>query len=512
MKSLRNSIRLLVGGAIAAISLVAAIGFVGSYLSSGASGRALVAKDLTADILPPPLFLQELRLVASLAAAGRIEAGTAEAEIARLAKEYNDRIAYWQANPVPGVSEKLMGDQHLAAQQMIAATPALIRAVKGGDPAAVQTAMAPLRQAFDAHRAGVDKTVKAAATYSDAALAEERKISRAAEITVVVAGVVIALLLLLLGTVVLRAVLRSTGGEPADVAAAANAVATGDLTRNLVLHPSDKTSIMAAMQRMIEQLRTMVQQLANAGDAIATGAQQIEGGNLDLSQRTELQASNLQQTASAMEQFSGTVKSSADAARHAADLARNASDVAIRGAEVVGAVVSTMHQISEGSRRIGEITSLIDSIAFQTNILALNAAVEAARAGEQGRGFAVVASEVRSLAQRSADAAREIRGLIEQSVKNVDAGSAQVSVAGTTMSDIVRQVQQVTSLIGEISTATNEQTQGIGLVGTALEQLEGTTQQNAALVEQSAAAAGELKGEAERMLCTVREFRLPAVA
>jgi methyl-accepting chemotaxis protein len=509
MNSLRGSIRVLIGGAIVAIAVVAAAGYGSAYLTGSAAARVIAAKDLTADVLPPPLFLQELRLVASLAAAGQIKPESAEAEIARLRKDYEDRITYWKSNPVPGVTEQLMSAQHEGAQRMLAATPALIAALKGGDAAAVQAAMAPLHQAFDAHRAGVDQTVKAAADYADAAMADEQRIFHVAEVGVLAAGVAAALLLAGLGTMVLRSVLRATGGEPADVAAAANAVAAGDLTRNLTVHPADETSVMAAMQRMTVQLRVMVLQLSNAGDAIATGAQQMEGGNLDLSHRTELQASNLQQTASAMEQFSGTVKSSSATAHHAAELARSASDVASRGAEVVGTVVATMQQISDGSRRIGEITALIDSIAFQTNILALNAAVEAARAGEQGRGFAVVASEVRSLAQRSAAAAREIRVLIGQSVQSVDAGNAQVELAGSTMGDIVRQVRQVTALMGEISNATNEQTQGIGLVGGALQQLESTTQQNAALVEQSAAAAGELKNEAERLLHTVRGFRLP---
>ena len=510
MNTLRGSIRLLIGGAVLAIGVVAATGLGSAYLAGSAAARALAAKDLTADVLPPPLFLQEVQLVASLAVGGQIKPEAAEVEIDRLRKDYDSRIAYWKGNPIPGVTERLEGAQHDGAQRMLAATPALIAALKAGDAAAVQAAMSPLREAFDAHRLGVDQTVNAASKYADAAMVDQDRFTRGAQIGVLAAGAAAALLLAGLGTLVLRSVLRATGGEPADVAAAANAVAAGDLTRDLIVHPTDQTSVMAAMQRMTVQLRAMVQQLSNAGDAIATGAQQMEGGNLDLSHRTELQASNLQQTASAMEQFTGTVKSSSDTARHAAELARNASDVASRGAEVVGTVVATMQQISEGSRRIGEITALIDSIAFQTNVLALNAAVEAARAGEQGRGFAVVASEVRSLAQRSAAAAREIRVLIGQSVQSVDAGSAQVELAGSTMDDIVRQVQQVTALMGELSSATHEQTQGIGLVGGALQQLESTTQQNAALVEQSAAAAGELKSEAERLLRTVHGFRLPS--
>ena len=243
-------------------------------------------------------------------------------------------------------------------------------------------------------------------------------------------------------------------------------------------------------------------------DSIATGSTQIAIGNADLSQRTEEQASNLQQTAASMEQLSGTVQASADTAQQASALARSASQAATKGGEVVGNVVGTMDEIIASSRKISDIIGVIDGIAFQTNILALNAAVEAARAGEQGRGFAVVASEVRNLAGRSAEAAKEIKALIDTSVQKVEVGEQQVKAAGTAMHDIVTQVQRVSQLIHEISSASAEQALGIGQVGDAVAQLDQVTQQNAALVEESAAAADSLRHQAAALSQAVSVFRL----
>jgi methyl-accepting chemotaxis protein len=292
---------------------------------------------------------------------------------------------------------------------------------------------------------------------------------------------------------------------------AADAIASGDLATPVPSEGRDEISaLMASMAGMAESLRRVVGQVRESSDSIATGSTQIATGNSDLSQRTEEQASNLQQTAASMRQLTSTVRSNADAAREATELAGAASAVARQGGAAVGEVVHTMQAISASSRKIADIITVIDGIAFQTNILALNAAVEAARAGEQGRGFAVVASEVRSLAQRSADAAKEIKGLIGDSVGKVESGSQQVDQAGRTMQDIVSQVQQVAELIGRISSATNEQTEGISHVGQAVEQLDVVTQQNAALVEESAAAAESLKQQAARLVEAVGVFRLAA--
>jgi methyl-accepting chemotaxis protein len=286
-------------------------------------------------------------------------------------------------------------------------------------------------------------------------------------------------------------------------------VAAGDLSHDISARGSDEVAgLVRQLDATQNALRLLVQNMRDGASQVATASAQIAQGNLDLSSRTEEQASSLQQTAAAMEQLTGTLRASADNARQANQLAQGASSAAQRGGEVVSKVVQTMGGIQSASQRISEITSVIDSIAFQTNILALNAAVEAARAGEQGRGFAVVASEVRTLAQRSADAARQIKSLIGDSVSQVQAGGTLVQEAGATMGEVVRQVQRVTDLIGEITAASSEQSQGFDQVGQAVTQLDQTTQQNAALVEESAAAAESLKAQAARLSEAVAAFRL----
>ena len=289
----------------------------------------------------------------------------------------------------------------------------------------------------------------------------------------------------------------------------ARTVAGGDLTCRVESRSTDEVGqLLEALLQMNDGLTGIVNQVRDSSASIAIGSQQIATGNADLSHRTEEQASNLQQTASSMEQIMATIKQTADTARLAVSLADGASAVAVKGGTVVEQVVATMSDISSSSRKISEITGVIDGIAFQTNILALNAAVEAARAGEHGRGFGVVASEVRSLAQRAASAAREIRLLISSSVQKIDAGSHLVGDAGTTMGEIVSQVHRVAELIAEIDIAAQEQAVGIGQIGNSVTRLDQVTQQNAALVEESAAAAESLSQQSARLADIVGTFKL----
>jgi methyl-accepting chemotaxis protein len=305
--------------------------------------------------------------------------------------------------------------------------------------------------------------------------------------------------------------IRSISGPLTQAVEAAGRVAAGDLTGKIDIRSQDETGqVLQALARMQTALVGVVSSVRTGSESVATASAEIAQGNNDLSQRTEEQASALEETAASMEELSSTVKQNADNARQANQLAQNASSVAVRGGEVVAQVVDTMKGINESSRKISDIISVIDGIAFQTNILALNAAVEAARAGEQGRGFAVVASEVRSLAGRSAEAAKEIKNLISASVERVEQGTSLVDQAGATMTEVVASIRRVNDIMGEISAASTEQSQGVSQIGEAIQQMDQVTQQNAALVEEMAAAASSLKSQAQDLVSTVAVFKLAA--
>jgi len=326
--------------------------------------------------------------------------------------------------------------------------------------------------------------------------------------TLVVISLVGFVASLLVGFWISRSIIRPLGGEPDYAAAIASSIAGGDLTVDVQVAKGDSTSLLYAMSRMAANLRETVGAIKAAADLVGSASSEIAQGNQDLSGRTEEQASALEETAASMEEMTVTVSQNADNARTASQLVTEAAAIAVRGGHAVREVVSTMNGITESSRKIADIIGVIDGIAFQTNILALNAAVEAARAGEQGRGFAVVASEVRSLAQRSAAAAKEIKGLIGDSVAKVDAGSRQVEAAGKTVDEIVGSVNKVSALVSEIAAASREQAQGIEQVSETVTQLEKVTQQNAAMVEEASAASASLEEQAGQLVQTVGNFKL----
>ncbi|CAB3704401.1 Methyl-accepting chemotaxis protein III [Achromobacter deleyi] len=319
--------------------------------------------------------------------------------------------------------------------------------------------------------------------------------------------VVVAVLVVGLYAVFARSVFRPLH----DAGRLFDRIASGDLTNRIEQRGNNEIGVLyAAVKRMQDSLARTVAAVRLGVEEIHTGSREIAAGNIDLSSRTEQQAASLEETAASMDELSSTVKNNADSSRSASQLAVAASDVATRGGQAVGDVVGTMRAIADSSNRIADIVGVIDGIAFQTNILALNAAVEAARAGEQGKGFAVVASEVRALAQRSGQAAKEIKGLIDDSVQKVSIGSDQVEAAGATMQEIVTSVRRVTDIINEISSASEEQSQGIQQVNQAVSQMDSVTQQNAALVEQAAASAASLETQAQRLREAVAVFKLQA--
>ncbi len=346
---------------------------------------------------------------------------------------------------------------------------------------------------------------KAATTLTNESVAATTRNANAAKITIVIS----ALLALGAALIVSFWIARNLSRRIHSAANATVQLANNDLTVAIQDQGNDELAkLTAALEQMRQQMAGIIHNIYATSESVSTASAEIAQGNADLSSRTENQAGSLQQTASSVEQLTATVQHSADNAKQAAALAASATAVATRGGDAVNQVVQTMGEIQESSKKIAEITNVIDGIAFQTNILALNAAVEAARAGEQGRGFAVVAGEVRALAQRSSEAAREIKELISASVARVNEGSEQVGAAGTTMEEIVSQVKRVNDLIDEISSATVEQASGIELVNRAVSSLDETTQQNAALVEQSAAAAASLREQASKLNQTVGVFRL----
>jgi methyl-accepting chemotaxis protein len=314
--------------------------------------------------------------------------------------------------------------------------------------------------------------------------------------------------MLAIGFLISRGILRQLGGEPTYAVAITQRIADGDLAVTIAVPHPEHASLLQALAVMRDKFARIVSQVREGSEAVATASAEIAQGNNDLSARTENQASALQQTAASMEQLGATVRQNADHAVQANQLAQSASTVAVQGGTVVAQVVDTMKGINTSSRKIADIIGVIDGIAFQTNILALNAAVEAARAGDQGRGFAVVASEVRSLAGRSAAAAKEIKALINDSVSRVEQGSALVDQAGSTMTEVVNSIRRVTDIMGEISAASGEQSTGVAQIGNAVTQMDQVTQQNAALVEQMAAAAGSLKAQAHDLVQVVAVFKL----
>jgi methyl-accepting chemotaxis protein len=505
-RSLRLSILLLGAIGVLASLIVAGQSYWTQSLLKHDANDAFVAKDVVADILPPPMYLVELRLVVSQAVEGTLTPTQAQVQIDRLVSEYAERVAYWTAHPPGTLGAQLLGPQHDAAQKFIAAVQSEVMSkLKAGDKEAARKGLDSVHALFLKHLDGVQATVASGTKFADQSMSAFDTVqSSSTRNSAIAAALALALVLL-----IYRVVLRSVQRPIVECTGVAERIASGDLGQTVDISRTDEIGrLQQGLHDMQDSLRTLVTSVRHSTDSISTASAEIATGNQDLSSRTEQTASNLQQTASSMEQITATVKQSVQSAQQANQLASSAAEVAARGGAVVSQVVSTMEEINASSKKISDIIGVIDGIAFQTNILALNAAVEAARAGEQGRGFAVVASEVRSLAQHSAEAAKEIKGLIGTSVAKVEDGSRLVTDAGKTMTEIVSSVKRVSDMIGEITAASTEQSQGIGEINGAVSQLDQMTQQNAALVEESAAASESLKEQVGRLAGVVGTFKL----
>ena len=421
-------------------------------------------------------------------------------------KEFEAKFNQFKASIDTDKGRALLKDIETARAQFAAQRDNVLKLLAGNE---ANSARIALIKDLRGPRLAYQQAIHSMAAYQNESMLREAKEAKEAGQFAIAFTLGLAALATLASAVIGWVISRSITHPIEQAVTIAETVAAGDLTSDYRVHRKDEAGqLLRALLNMNHNLAKVVATVRNSSDSIATGSSQIATGNADLSQRTEQQASSLQQTAASMEQLNATVTQNADSARQADQLAAAARSVAGKGGEMVDQVVRTMDDITTSSRKISDIIGVIDGIAFQTNILALNAAVEAARAGEQGRGFAVVASEVRNLAHRSAEAAKEIKSLISASVERVEAGSRLVSDAGSTMSDIVAQVKRVSDLIGEISAATTEQTSGIGQVSQAVSQLDQVTQQNAALVEESAAAAESLRHQASKLVQAVSVFKI----
>jgi methyl-accepting chemotaxis protein len=381
-------------------------------------------------------------------------------------------------------------------------------AEQGGYLAAKEIMLQDVRDAQARYIEAIDMLIeynasksRAEARASQAARDMSRNVMIACSLLAVVLGIAAAVLMT-------RALMARLGGEPAYAADVASAIAAGDLASAVAVRAGDEQSLLASMKRMRQDLASAVGSIRAAAESVRGASREIASGNAELASRTEQQASSLEETGASMQQLTSTVKQNSESAKRANELASSASGVASAGGKVMGEIVTTMSAISESSKKVVDIIGVIDGIAFQTNILALNAAVEAARAGEQGRGFAVVASEVRSLAQRSAAAAKEIKALINSSVERVGNGAKLVEGAGQTMEEIVASARRVTDTVAEIAAASREQLSGIEQVGSAVTQMDQLVQQNSAIVEQSAAAAENMTALAEQLIAAVARFKL----
>ena len=501
----------------AALAFVAAVGLIGFY-GSRTLNTAMKAISLNGSTMKDQLQADQAHdalrgdvMAALLASANGDEQQRRDAnkDVEEHIATFRKLLATMESETTDPALRQAMAQVRPDADAYLASAHKMVQ-LAGTDKVAAQAAFGPFMVVFrklEVSMAALSELIEA---NSDRAAQAGDKVAASAQYQII--GVLIGSMLVMMA--IARLTSRAIIGPLDEVITFAASISGGDLSSDLASDAADHTEtgrLKQALNLMRGNLHRIVADVRGGTDSIATASREIAAGNLDLSSRTEMQASSLQETASSMEELTSTVKQNADSARQASTLAESASVVAVEGGTVVASVVDTMGAIDSASRKIVDIIDVIEGIAFQTNILALNAAVEAARAGEQGRGFAVVAAEVRNLAQRSNAAAREIKALIGASVTQVDQGSRLVAQAGATMQNIVDSVRRVSNIIGEISVASREQESGIEQVNQAIAQIDSATQQNAALVEQAAAAAGAMEEQAGGLARAVSVFQLGAV-
>lgn len=485
--------------------ICAGVGLWSANRLTDLSGRVFVSKDVVADILPPPLYLIEMRLVLSRLMEKSLEPATAGEQIEKLAKEYDDRIQYWTANPPYGLERHLLGAQHEAGKRFIEASRAAVAKAKADGVDSVRGELTKLHELYETHRKGVDVTVVAGTEFAAGESKNFAAVVSASRMILQMTTVAAFILTALLFTLVARSILQPLGTLVETI----KRIAEGDLSCSIQVVCRDEVAkVGVALCDMQASLTKLVNGFRANAESVAMASVQLAQSNKDLAGHTSKQSHTLQQTAATMGGLGVTVTNNADNAMQANQLALGASSVAVKGGRLVTDVVETMKGINASSKKIADIISVIDSIAFQTNILALNAAVEAARASEQGRGFAVVAGEVRSLAQRSAEAAKEIKALIAASVERVEQGTTLVDQAGQTMNEIVGSIKQVTDIVGEISTASAEQNTRVSQVGQAVSAMDAATSHNASLVEETAAVAESLKDQAQQLMEALAVFKV----
>ncbi|MFZ4550457.1 MAG: methyl-accepting chemotaxis protein [Aquabacterium sp.] len=492
---------------IAAVMLCVAAGVYSASQLTRIGEDVGLSKDAVADILPPPMYLIEMRLVLSQLVEGSISVSIGKSEVARLAKEYDDRVLYWQQKEgvPPPVKARLMGAQHDAAKAFIAKARLISEQAEHMGSEDLRMMVPEINALYLAQRHEVDETVKVASGVAEASMSDFVSVIRLSKVILAVVLVVSIVLSVVLFSTTIRSILRPLRQSVSAV----DRMAQGDLTEDIQPEGRDEMTVLSsALLRLQQSLKQTVQVVQGNAMVVAESSRGMAQQNQDLSDRTHQQAESLQQTSTTLGALSHAVGDNAYHSAQASELATGASEAAARSGAVMGQVVDSIRDIQASSRQIGEIIGLIDSIAFQTNILALNAAVEAARAGEQGRGFAVVASEVRMLAHRSAEAAREIKQLVTTSGEQVERGTLLVDEAGVAMRETVEAIVNVARIVQDITVSTQHQTEGVGQVEGSLAQIDHHTQQNAALVHDLVGTAAQLREQAQSLLDAISAFRV----